>query len=231
MAKNQVQFQKGLSLSDFILQYGTEKQCVAALERWRWPEGFRCDACGHDHFCQLSTGRRYQCNRCHHQTRLTAGTIFHSTNLPLTKWFLAIYLMTQSKNGISQLELGRQVGVSPNTAASLYHKIAHVMMERDLEKPLSGDVEADDAWRSSAQPLFAFYDANTAEGSALRAALRPAQQDVVQRIKPRSLLQSRRWRASHTGSSFLSFHASQRPPFGAGAIHIWCQVPRCAPMD
>ena len=54
--------------------------------------------------------------------------------------------MTQSKNGISQLELSRQVGVSINTAALLYHKIAQTMLERDNDKPLSGDIETDDAY-------------------------------------------------------------------------------------
>lgn len=54
--------------------------------------------------------------------------------------------MTQSKNGIAQMELKRQLGVSINTAALLYHKIAQTMMERDNAKPLSGDIEADDAY-------------------------------------------------------------------------------------
>ena len=72
--------------------------------------------------------------------------MFHSTKLPLRTWFLAIHFMTQSKNGISQLELARQVGVSANTGALMYHKIAHVMMEREQSKPLSGNVEIDDAY-------------------------------------------------------------------------------------
>lgn len=72
--------------------------------------------------------------------------MFHSTKLPLTKWFLAIHLMTESKNGISQLELGRQLGVSINTAALVYHKIAQVMLEREKEQPLSSKIELDDAY-------------------------------------------------------------------------------------
>ncbi len=146
MCKNQIQFQKGVSLSDFMSEYGNEDQCGSALFNMRWPEGFSCPACGHGTYCELSRGKRLQCHKCHYQTSLTAGTIFHSTKLPLTKWFLAIYLMTQSKNGISQLELHRQVGVSINTAALMYHKIAQTMLERDDAKPLSGDIEADDAY-------------------------------------------------------------------------------------
>ena len=74
---------------------------------------------------------RYQCHACHHQTSLTGGTVFASTKLLLTTWFLAIYLLTQSKNAMSALELKRQLGVSDNTAWLLKHKILHVMKDLD----------------------------------------------------------------------------------------------------
>lgn len=93
-----------------------------------------------------------QCQNCNHQNSLTANTIFHSTKLPLTKWFLAIHLMTSSKNGISQLELSRQVGVSVNTAALMYHKIAQVMLERESSQPLSSKIELDDAYWGGRNP-------------------------------------------------------------------------------
>ena len=78
--------------------------------------------------------------------------MFQSSNLPLTRWFLGIYLMTQCKNGISQLELSRQVGIGINAAALMYHKIAAVMLERDADKPLSGDIEIDDAYWGGKKP-------------------------------------------------------------------------------
>lgn len=83
MARNKVQFQKGISLGEFLKDYGTEEQCFEALAEWRWPEGFRCFLCNHDKSCQLKARKLYQCNRCHHQTSITAGTIFASTKLPL----------------------------------------------------------------------------------------------------------------------------------------------------
>lgn len=147
MKKNTVQFQKGLSFSDFLKDYGDDSQCFDALVKMRWPSGFECPKCGSKAYCRLKQrSALFQCNACRTQTSVMAGTIFHSTKLPLTKWFLAIYLMTQSKNGISQLELARQVGVSPNTGATLYHKLAQVMLERDMNKPLSHKVEMDDAY-------------------------------------------------------------------------------------
>ena len=113
--------------------------------QWRWPEGFRCPDCEGERYCVLFNGR-YQGNACRHQTSLTSGTIFSSTKLPLTLWFLAVYLMTQSKNAISALELHRQLGVNYNTDWLLKHKLLQVMKERDDERLLEGLVQIDDAY-------------------------------------------------------------------------------------
>ena len=142
MARNPVQFQKGISLNEFLSLYGTEDQCFDALYRWRWPNGFVCPHCGHDRGCQLNTHKLQQCNRCHHQTSITAGTIFDSTKLPLTVWFQAIYLMTQDKKGVSAMKLHRHLGISYNAAWRMKHKLMQVMMERDREHPLSGSLSA-----------------------------------------------------------------------------------------
>ena len=88
----------------------------------------------------------YQCNRCRKQTSLTAGTIFHSTKLPLTVWFAAIHPVVTAKNGISSVELGRRLGVRQVTAWTMKQKIMAVMARREGEKPLSGRVEMDDAY-------------------------------------------------------------------------------------
>jgi ribosomal protein L37AE/L43A len=146
MAKNRIQFQKGMSLSDFMARYGTEDNCRKALFHFRWPDGFVCPQCGNNTHCELKTRQVIQCHRCHHQTSLTAGTIFHSTKLPLTKWFLAMYLLTQSKNGISALELSRQIGASYNATWRVKHKLMQVMLERGSIKRLSGRVQIDDSY-------------------------------------------------------------------------------------
>ena len=146
MAKNKVQHQKGVSLNAFIQQYGTEEQCFEALYAWRWPEGYRCPECGHDKGCRLKKRQLQQCYRCHHQCSITAGTIFQSTQLPLTIWFQAIYLLSQDKKGISSMALRRYLGISYNAAWRLKHKIMQVMLERDEQHQLSGFIELDDAY-------------------------------------------------------------------------------------
>lgn len=64
----------------------------------------------------------YECSSCHYQASLTAGTLFHSINLPLTKWFWAIYLIASDKGGISALRLAKQIGVSWITAHRMLRK-------------------------------------------------------------------------------------------------------------
>jgi transposase-like protein len=148
MARSAIQFQKGLSLSEFQRLYGTEEQCEAALEKARWPDGFRCPCCGsHEH--GLVYGRRlkrYQCRSCGHQATLTAGMMMQATKLPLTTWFQAFYLIGQAKTGISSLELSRHLGVKYDTAWLLHNKILRAMSERENAYVLRGKIQMDDAY-------------------------------------------------------------------------------------
>ena len=66
--------------------------------------------------------------------------------MPLTKWFVAMHLITQAKNNVSALELKRHIGVSYPAAWLLKHKIMRVMTEREASRQLSGRVEIDDAY-------------------------------------------------------------------------------------
>src|ERR1700740_3480248 len=87
MARNTVQFQKGLSEAQFASLYGTEDQCREAVMRWRWPSGFICPVCGGKHHSLVKTRALYQCTACRRQTSLIAGTIFAATKVPLGTWF------------------------------------------------------------------------------------------------------------------------------------------------
>jgi transposase-like protein len=138
---------RGLSEVEFRERFGGEEACRQALSEMRWREGLTCPACGHRGFCRLRTRELFQCNRCKRQVRLTAGTVFQDTKLPLTAWFAAIYHLTQGKGGISSVELGRRLGVERQTAWLVKHKLMRTMGAREAAKPkLSGRVEVDDAY-------------------------------------------------------------------------------------
>jgi transposase-like protein len=148
MAMNRVQFQPGLSMPEFLRQFATEAQCEAALERVRWPQGFRCPHCGQSRHCVLRVGARkiFQCGACRKQTSLIAGTVFQGTKLALTVWYLAIYFISQAKTGLSALALKRLVGVSYPTAWLIHHKLMQAMVEREERYLLGGEVQVDDAY-------------------------------------------------------------------------------------
>ena len=148
MAMNRVQFQRGLSMAEFLDRYGSEDKCEAALVAARWPKGFACPACGSGvHSVFVRAGRRYwQCAACRHQCSAISGTIFESTKLALTTWFLAMHLLTQSKNNVSALELKRHLGVCYKSAWLMKHKLMEVMRQREDSRVLDGRVEIDDAY-------------------------------------------------------------------------------------
>lgn len=152
MARNSVQFQKGLSFREFFERYGTERKCRKELFRQRWPQGFVCPGCGSREYGEYEKRGLYQCSKCRRQTSITAGTIFHSTNLPLTTWFFCMYLMTQSKNGISSLELSRQLGIGYRSAWRMKQKLMQVMLQSDSKKKLFGDIEIDDSYLGGFRP-------------------------------------------------------------------------------
>jgi len=139
-------------LPTFIARFGTDEQCREHLFRARWPDGFRCRACGHGAAWALGRRNIYECAACGQQRSLLKGTIFEQTKTGLTKWFLAIYLVTSSKGGIAATELQRQMGFgSYQTAWSWLHKIRKAMIRPD-RAPLAVRVEADETYVGGARP-------------------------------------------------------------------------------
>ncbi|NQZ58127.1 MAG: IS1595 family transposase [Lentisphaeraceae bacterium] len=148
MSKNKIQLQIGLSLIEFNELYLSEEACSQKVQGMRWPHGYRCDKCQSCNYWRFRRGHKdiFQCKDCKHQCSLTGGTIFEHTRLPLTTWFLAIQLISQSKNSISSLELHRQLKVNYKTAWLLKHKIMAVMFDAERQQKLVGRVEIDEAY-------------------------------------------------------------------------------------
>ena len=119
-------------MPSFLARFGSDEQCREYLFKARWPNGFRCAACGHGDAYALRTKIVYECVACRKQHSLLAGTLFEQTKTGLAKWFLAIYLVTSSKGGIAATELKRQLGLgSYQTAWSWLHKLRKAMVRPD----------------------------------------------------------------------------------------------------
>jgi hypothetical protein len=146
MKRSKVQFQKGISLQDFIRQYGQEEQCQQAVFLAKWPHGWICPQCGAKEFYELASRPVYQRKQCHRQTSLIADTIFAATKLPLTTWFFAMFFMTQAKEGIAALNLRHFLNISDRAALRTKHKL-QLVMKNDVDKlKLSGLIVVDDVY-------------------------------------------------------------------------------------
>ena len=133
------------NLLTVIDEFGTDEKCRDLLERLRWPNGVACVRCGSREVTEIPTRNQYDCKSCEYQFSVTAGTIMHDSHLPLWKWFIAIYLMCESKKGISALQLKRTLGVAYKTAWYLCHRIRAAMGNDPLDGPiLLGVVEVDE---------------------------------------------------------------------------------------
>jgi hypothetical protein len=154
MPINRVQFQRGMSVHEFMDRYGTEAQCAGEFHRLRWPDGFVCPRCQSRAHCMIQHEGRtlFQCSACRHQASLTAGTMMDSTKLPLRTWFLAMYLISQAKTGLSALALMRELGVTYRSAWLMHQKIMRTMADRDAAAPLDGEVLVDDAYLGGEMP-------------------------------------------------------------------------------
>ncbi|WP_419176478.1 transposase [Desulfosediminicola sp.] len=127
----------------FLDIYGKEEQCRDKLFKTRWPMNFMCPRCGHAKYYLVSTINLYKCRGCRYQCSLTNDTIFASSKIPLTSWFLGILFITQSKEGISALKFRRSLGISVYAAMKMKHKLQHVMKIADDSLALEGLIELD----------------------------------------------------------------------------------------
>jgi len=135
---------------EFDALIASEDACWQYLVSIRWPEGFRCPACGHPAAWILATGH-YRCQRCRRRFSVTAGTLFQDTRYPLRVWFKAIWYVVSQKYGASALGIQRILGLgSYHTAWAWLHRLRRAMVRPDRDR-LAGVVEVDETYWGTAQ--------------------------------------------------------------------------------
>ena len=135
----------GMNLPKLVQQFGSEDRCREYLEELRWPNGVVCPRCECRSISRISTRNQFDCNKCRYRFGATSGTLFHDSHLPLSKWFMAVYLMGESKKGISAKQMQRMLDVSYKTAWYLAHRIRDAMGDDD-QPFLRGIIEADETY-------------------------------------------------------------------------------------
>lgn len=135
-----------LTLPQFVRRFNSEESCLQAVFSARWPRGFVCPRCQHNGGYRLPGRRTIQCYSCRRQSSITSGTLFHRSHLPLTIWFLLIYLIANDKGGASTMRLSKQLGLHYTTAWFAVQKIRFAMATREENLKLAGYIELDEAF-------------------------------------------------------------------------------------
>lgn len=139
------------TILEFEGRFASEQACREYLVSLRWPEGFRCPACGHAKAWWTSRGVLH-CASCGRQTSVTAGTVFQDTHKPLRLWFRAMWYVTSQKHGVSALGLQRVLGLgSYHTAWAWLHKLRRAMVRPGRDQ-LSGAVEVEEVYIGGERP-------------------------------------------------------------------------------
>lgn len=140
------------TVKEFQAEYPNDERCLERLMEVQYGgTEITCPACGvaEAKFHLMHKRKAYACQECGHHVYPCAGTIFHKSRTPLTKWFLAMYLMTSTRSGVAAKELERALGVTYKCAWRMAHELRKLMASADYAGPLGGDgkhVEADETW-------------------------------------------------------------------------------------
>src|SRR5271170_3934807 len=133
------------SLLEAITYFSDLDVATEFVAKLRWPDGPFCPECGCTEYSYLTTRRVWKCKACKKQYSVKVGTIFEDSALPLTKWLPAVWLIANSKNGISSHELARALGVTQKSAWFMLHRIRLAMQTKSFMR-LSGEVEVDETY-------------------------------------------------------------------------------------
>lgn len=137
-----------MNLLTLARTYDSDAKCRDYLEQLAWPDGVKCPRCESTKISKIEKRNQYDCDSCRYQFSVTAGTIFHDSHLQLWKWFAAIYLMCESKKGMSAMQIKRTLGIGYKTAWYLCHRVRAAIqsVEGKEEARFVGEVEVDETY-------------------------------------------------------------------------------------
>ena len=133
------------TLKQFNQMFADDDACLDWLRHYLYPEIITCEGCERDaKYYRIKARKVYGCEHCGYQISPTADTIFHKSRTPLTSWFYVIYLMAQTRGGISAKQIERETGVTYKCAWRMCKEVRSALFEDyDL---FDGDVEMDESY-------------------------------------------------------------------------------------
>ena len=140
-----VNFSNFNNLISLTSYFKSDEMCKQAIIESRWPDGdIICPYCG-EHHCVVRKDKRFRCKGCGKNFSCLVGTIFENTKLPLIKWFIAMYLISSNKKGVSSYQLSRDIDTTQATAWYMLQKIRLLYPQTDSEA-FEGTVECDEVY-------------------------------------------------------------------------------------
>lgn len=118
-----------MNLTQFYRHFPTNIDCIKHLESIKWKEGPTCPYCESKRHTRIKGNSRFKCNNCNNSYSVTVGTIFHKTKCDMQKWFLAIYLVSNTKRGITARQLAKEIEVTKDTALYMLVRIRRAFKE------------------------------------------------------------------------------------------------------
>jgi len=131
------------SLFDLMATFPDEQACVEQLKAIRWQDGEFCPHCGDNRVYHFSDRKTFKCGACRKRFSIKVGTIFEDTKLPLRKWFMAIWLITNHPKGVASTTLAKDLKITQKSAWFVLHRLRHAARTNSFNAPLKGTVESD----------------------------------------------------------------------------------------
>lgn len=128
---------------EFMEQFPDELACIKFLEAILWDGKPTCTHCGHERYYPYKDGKRYKCAKCRQIYNIKLKTPMEGTKIPLRKWFMAIYLFSNHKKGVSSHQIARDVGITQDSAWFMLQRIREMMIN-PIDEHMKGIVEADE---------------------------------------------------------------------------------------
>lgn len=134
------------SLFDLMKAFPDEQACIDHLRSIRWAKGEFCPHCGYDKLYEFGDKRTFKCAACRQRFSIKVGTIFEDSKLPLQKWFMAIWLITNHPKGIASTTLAKDLDITQKSAWFVLHRLRHAARTKSFNAPLKGEVEVDETY-------------------------------------------------------------------------------------
>lgn len=139
-----IDFSRFNSIFALTAYFNTEEKCRKAIFESRWEkDDVICPFCG-QHHCRTRKDGAFRCPNCGKNFSVTVGTVFENTKISLRKWFIAMYLISTHKKGISSVQLATDIAVTQKTAWFILHKVRTLFAQEDVV--LEGTVECDEMY-------------------------------------------------------------------------------------